>query len=212
MKRTYPLLSTLLLSLIGLLPFTASSANQTVQIEVIIFQSLALSGWTEEYWPSDLDMPKMNNLTQLNAQDNYAKRLTSEQLTLTNEVAKMTTQRGYDVLAHFGWRQQAHANTSAKAILIDTQLQQRRQGVSNLIGTLRMYQGRFSHIEIDLELDRRIPTPIKERFAQHQQIAPEWLPESWRFQIKESRRIRPGQLHYIDHPLFGILVKIDTLR
>jgi hypothetical protein len=201
----------LILFLFIFAPLQSAKAS-TLQVEVIIFQTLALSGWTEEYWPDDKPAPVLDNITQLNGQDGYAKRLPNSKLSLTKEVEKMTNERGYDVLAHFGWRQPANTSQQAKPILIDSQLQQRRQGVSNLLGTLKIYQGRYAHIDIDLELERRIPGPTKQAFAQHQQLSTEWLAESWRFHIKESRRIKSGQLHYIDHPIFGILVKIDTVR
>lgn len=190
----------------------ANDSLPQVYVEVIIFQSLALKGWTEEYWPENQPLPNTSNVTVLNGQDGYARRVGDEQLTLQQERSRMTTDRGYDVLAHFGWIQNAYPRSQAKPIFIDAGIQKRRVGASNLFGTITMYQGRFNHIEIDLELDRRIPHLARERFAEQQQIDLEWLPESWRFQIQESRRVRPGQLHYIDHPIYGILVKVDPIR
>ena len=210
--KSHNLTHFLILLLFILSPFNSAQATSTLQVEVIIFQTLALSVWTEEYWPDDKPTPLLENITQLNAKDGYAKPLPETQLTLKKEVGKMTNERGYDVLAHFGWRQPANSSQQAKPILIDTQLQQNRHGISNLLGTMKIYQGRYSHIDIDLELERKIPTPIKQAFARHQQLSNEWLPESWRFHIKESRRIKSGQIHYIDHPIFGVLVKIETIR
>ena len=31
-------------------------------------------------------------------------------------------------------------------------------------------------------------------------------------ELSESRRVRSGDLHYLDHPKFGIIVRIDTIE
>lgn len=183
-----------------------------VQIEVIIFQSLALRGWTEEFWPDSPELPNVDGATFFNSKDNYAKRLPTESLTLHEDIAKMTPEKGYEVLAHFGWQQPALPRDQALPILIDQTAQQHRLDSSILYGSVRMYQERFAHIEVDLELDRTIPQAIRERFAEHQQEDVDWMTEGWRFPLKEARRVRFGQLHYLDHPIYGVLIKVDQVK
>ena len=205
-----------LTSLISWLPFQVSAEQEKtppkVQIEVIVFQSLALRGWTEEYWPDILELPNTEKATQFNADDGYARLLNAQSFTMNNEVEKMTTDKGYDVLAHFAWQQPAQTREDAKPILIDQFVQQRRLESSILFGTIRMYQERFSHIQVNLEIDRQIPRAILERFTAHQQLDIDWITEGWRFQINESRRVRYGEIHYLDHPIFGVLIKVDRVR
>ncbi|MBE0493882.1 MAG: hypothetical protein IBX48_06020 [Thiomicrospira sp.] len=205
-----------LTSLISWLPYQVSAQQEKsppkVQIEVIVFQSLALRGWTEEYWPDTLELPSTENATQFNAADGYATLLKEASFTLKEEVSKMTTDKGYDVLAHFAWQQPALDREKAIPILIDQFVQQRRLESSILFGTIRMYQERFSHIQVNLELDRQIPQAVLERFTAHQQLDIDWITEGWRFQINESRRVRYGEIHYLDHPIFGILIKVDRVR
>ena len=189
-----------------------SDETPQVRVEVIIFQSLALRGWTEEYWPDIYELPQIENVRYFNATDGYARLLPQEQLTLNNDVAKMTTEKGYDVLAHFGWQQPTLPKDQAEPVLIDQSVQQSRMESSILFGTIRFYQERFAHIEVDIELDRQIPERIRDDFARHQQIDADWMTEGWRFQLKESRRIRPGELHYLDHPIFGVLVKFERVE
>ncbi|WP_052501360.1 CsiV family protein [Thiomicrospira microaerophila] len=182
-----------------------------IQVEIIIFQSLALRGWTEEYWP-DLDgIISTADSRRIAGLDGYAQRLDPDQRTLLEEAGKMTTDRGYDILAHLAWQQPLRSNQLAMPVLIDPSLQLRRANVSRLLGKIRIYQERFIHADVQMELDRQIPTRIRENFANHQQIPIEWLPESWRFKIEESRRVRYGQIHYLDHPIFGVLIKIDRV-
>lgn len=209
------ILAFVLVSWISWLPHQVSAAKAEppkVQVEVIVFQSLALRGWTEEYWPDILELPNTENTTQFNANDHYARLLSEDQFTLKNEVEKMTTDKGYDVLAHFAWRQDALPKEQALPILVDQLVQQRRLESSILFGTIRMYQERFAHVEVNLELDRQIPKAVLERFTAHQQLDIDWLTEGWRFQINESRRVRYGEIHYLDHPIFGVLIKVDRVR
>lgn len=205
-----------LTSLISWLPFQVSAEDEKappkVQIEVIVFQSLALRGWTEEYWPDILELPDTENATQFNAEDGYARLLKPESFTLNEEVEKMTTEKGYDVLAHFAWRQNALSREEALPVLVDQFVQQRRLESSILFGTIRMYQERFPHVQVNLEIDRQIPHAVLERFTEHQHLDIDWITEGWRFQINESRRVRYGEIHYLDHPIFGILIKVDRVK
>lgn len=190
---------------------TNNNLSGDVRVEVVIFQSLALRGWTDEYWP-ELEWPTYNpDLKQFNATDRYARLLKPNQHTLTREVERMTPAKGYDVLAHFAWQQAALPKPRSKPLFIGSNIQQKRLETSTLSGNIRFYQERFGHIEVDLVLDRQIPQRIRNTFYIHQQIDPEWQPQSWRFQLKESRRIRPGELHYLDHPLFGVLIKFERI-
>ncbi|UQB41432.1 hypothetical protein JX580_06980 [Thiomicrospira microaerophila] len=210
MKKLFSSLIILLFLQPGLV--VANPSNEPrVQIEVIIFQSLALRGWTEEYWPEFDGITTTADATFFGALDQYARLVDAEKLSLKDEISKMTTDRGYDVLAHFAWQQPLKSRIDAIPLLIEPSIQLRRAESSPLLGKIRVYQERFIHAEVNMELDRQIPVRIRSRFAEHQQIPIDWLPDSWRFKIEESRRMRFGQLHYLDHPIFGVLIKVDRV-
>jgi len=211
MKKLCSSLMVLLFLHPGLLLANQSDASK-IQAEVIIFQSLALRGWTEEFWPDFDGITRTDDSRRLDGQDGYAKLVEPNQFNLLEEVSKMTTDRGYDVLAHFAWQQTLESNDIASPILIDPAIQTRRADTSPFLGKVRIYQERFIHAEVYIEIDRQIPTRIRERFATHQNIPIEWLLDSWRFKIDESRRVRYGQLHYLDHPIFGVLIQIDRVK
>ena len=187
-----------------------SSAPQ-VHVEIIIFQSLAQRGWTEEYWPLTPGLVLSDQVKRLGDTANWAKVVAPEKLELAEVRSRMTTDRGYDVLAHFAWQQPAFNRNQAQPIIIDSQLQKRRHESSPIYGQVRAYQERFNHVEIKLEFDRRIPANLRERFAEHQGIELAWLPDNWKFVMDESRRVRPGELHYVDHPLFGVLIHVSRV-
>jgi len=181
----------------------ANAKAASYKIEVIVFENLTLKGWTEEYWPEDIELPVTQGSTSVltrNQKPLWIGKRNSELL----GTARQLNKKGYRVIFHQAWSQVAYANKKSPTVLIES-----NQGVgSNLLGTVRLYKTRFAHVDVDLEFERRIPSKILEAFAQNQKITSDQLPTHWRFNLKESRKIKPGELHYIDHPLFGVLIKI----
>ncbi len=102
-----------------------------------------------------------------------------------------------------------------------------------LAGTVRLSLQRFLHVEVDLTLTSDEPLPFQEEHDWHTQRAvilddfdsglisadearsrleslstvPRFL--SWRLQ--ESRRVRSGEVHYLDHPRFGVIVTVTPI-
>jgi len=181
----------------------ANAKAPTYKIEVIVFENLNLKGWSEEYWPEDIELPVTQGSTSVLTRNQKPLWIGKRNSVLIG-TARQLNKKGYRVIFHQAWSQVAYANKEAPTVLIEN-----NQGVgSNLLGTVRLYKTRFAHVDIDLEFERRIPSKILEAFAQNQKLSSSELPTHWRFNLKESRKIKPGELHYIDHPLFGVLIKI----
>ncbi len=178
----------------------AETPNYT--IEVIVFENLALKGWTEERWPDEIELPNTDNSVSLSAPQKsrlYLKKRNTQLTTVAEKVAK-----NYRILFHQAWSQNAYSPKKTPTVLIEND----RAGSSNLLGTVKLYKTRFAHVQFDLEVEKRIPLKVREAVAENQQVDLDYLPTHWRFNLVESRKIKPGELHYIDHPLFGILVQI----
>ncbi|MFO8154488.1 MAG: CsiV family protein [Pseudomonadota bacterium] len=78
-------------------------------------------------------------------------------------------------------------------------------------GTIRIIQTRYLHADIDLLF--RTPDPDERMRAYHRPDLviqdpnrADAVPD--RFRIVDSRRMRSGEIHYIDHPLVGIIVYV----
>ncbi|WP_432695383.1 CsiV family protein [Marinobacterium sp. YM272] len=84
--------------------------------------------------------------------------------------------QGYAILWHGGWFQNVSTGSNP-AIRINT-------GDGRVDGTIRVDRSRYLHFKPDLLLTRG----------------------GTQYQLKQSRRMRSKELHYLDHPLFGILV------
>ncbi len=172
-------------------------------IEVIIFENLALKGWTEERWPDEIELPNTQNSVSLNAPQRSKLAIRTAAPKLTHTADKLS--KHYRIIFHKAWSQNAFSPKNTPTILIEND----RAGGTSLLGTIKLYKTRFAHVQFDLELEKRIPAKVQNAFAQNQQLDPNDLPSHWRFNLIEKRKIKPGELHYIDHPLFGILVKIQ---
>ncbi|GKT11625.1 MAG: hypothetical protein ISEC1_P0592 [Thiomicrorhabdus sp.] len=175
-------------------------ANYT--IEVIIFENHALKGWTEELWPNEIELPSTEVAVDLALHGKHPLWIEPQNKNLTDVTDRM--RRDYKILFHKAWSQNAMLPDETPMVLIESQ----QSEYTNVTGTLKLYKTRFAHVQFDLEVEKRIPEKVREAFANNQQISLEYLPTHWRFNLQESRKIKPGQLHYIDHPLFGILVQI----
>ncbi|WP_321323449.1 CsiV family protein [Thiomicrorhabdus sp.] len=184
----------------------AQAKEDTYSIEVVVFESLALKGWTEEYWPEDIEHPNIEGSTSVDTRGTKPLWINKSNRTLGGAVAKLN-KRGYSVLFHQAWSQVTYANKNAPTVLIESD-----KSGTNMVGTVRLYKTRYAHVDIDLEFDRRIPSKILDSFLQNEKLlSTENPPTRWHFHLKESRKIKSGELHYIDHPLFGVLVKIHKI-
>lgn len=199
LRKIYKLLCLFTLLLFSSFAFSDEKPPK-FQIEIVVFETYALKGWTEEYWPADIDiidtdeaMPEIP--------------LKPESFLLNDEVAKMTPKMGYNILYHSSWIVDALPEDKAKEILIFRPYDAPGSD-SRLQGSIKFWKSRFPHVMVNLELEREIPFKVREDFARQHNIEPDLLPDFWHFQIKESRKIKTGQLHYLDHPIFGALVAI----
>lgn len=199
---------TISMALVSLFAFNAladeSKKPPKFEVEIVVFETLALKGWTEEFWPDNLPIFDLDDSDTISPP-----RLKPDYFLLNDEVSKMTRRMGYNILFHQAWVVDALPEDQAKPIYISVLPD--KDYKSRLEGTLLFYKSRYPHIQANLELERKIPYRIRSDFAKNQNMQEDLLPDFWRFQLKESRKIKTGQIHYLDHPIFGALVEIKYL-
>jgi hypothetical protein len=208
-------LGCLFLASFALPAHAAETDHPNYTLEVIVFETFALKSWTEEYWPEEIELPDYENaisLDELLANPAQYPQLRSIQYRsdaqqLTEQAARLAPQKGYRILFHQAWSQNTAEEASMPLLRIDNH--NRSGAASDVSGTIKLYKSRYAHVDFDLTFERRIPDRVKDDFFAQQQIDTSLAsPEFWRFKLKESRKIRPNQLHYLDHPLFGVLVQL----
>jgi hypothetical protein len=130
--------------------------------------------------------------------------LRRDELELGDAYARIERLGAYQVLAHGGWVQDGLDESAAQPMNLAN------LGVINPQGTLRLYLSRFLHLSVDLKY-----LPSRNGLATEGPTDPDALSELWlepEFRIVEQRRVpRSGELHYVDHPLFGLLFMISPM-
>jgi len=149
--------------------------------------------------------PQPDELTALSpdplAEALRVRPLRPDELKLGNEYRKLEAIPAYEPLLHAGWVQPGLPETDARPFDLAV------LGVANPRGTVRVHLSRFLHITLDLTY-RAAPTDASAF------VASETLGEltlAPRYRLTATRSARSGELHYFDHPAFGVLVRITPL-
>jgi hypothetical protein len=105
---------------------------------------------------------------------------------LVKEAASLARRAGYRVLAHHAWLQPMEEGAAPTRVLIVGN----EGGVRDrIIGTVGIRLSRFLHTEVMFSLPY-------ERTGAYAHLV-------------ETRRMRSEEVHYVDHPLFGALIRIE---
>lgn len=134
-------------------------------------------------------------------------------LTMEDYVRSINRQSHLRPLLHRRWRAPIPERAAPQPIYLasetDASAPATRTGFAKLEGHLSVTVGRYLHFAptlwyhadnlglapIALPVVHALPGPVEGRYMQ----------------MSESRRMRSGDLHYLDHPKFGIVVRIDPV-
>lgn len=161
------------------------------------------------------------------------RRLSSSELKMRADAGRIKRASDLELLAHFGWRQPGLAEERAIPVHISDKLLARPAPeelgqMQELNGTLTLILSRYLHVKADLLY--REPTdesaggyaqtivPTDSMDAQAGQGKNGYMlnqaspaPQQSRYQVyrlQQSVRMRSGETHYMDHPVFGVVVQV----
>ncbi len=204
------------LAMCCLLPGTTLAQSRDYQIEVLVFENLrpgSAPGAT-------LYVPRLGNAISLTGDRAAALGFQQiEQPSMLIEHAEQIKSSGsYRLLRHIAWQQPGLDNSAARGIRINAGSSfkvhlpgdfrdhdrfvpvtlgpafdgnSREIATTKLSGTIKVRLGRFLHLDT-----RLVFTDIDQRRS---------------FRLEQSRKMRSRELHYIDNPRFGLLVRIIPL-
>lgn len=197
-----PLRQTIIVTLLCLmLPVLAlgqwsTTSDDLFEIEVLVFQNHLAYLEGEELWTSDTVNTELPGLAEAIDVRNELKGDSA----VAKAAITLEADGHYRVLIHKRWLQTAEPRSEAKWIRVSDP----NVANQNLEGTLRFYQGRYLHVDLEL-LYRDTGTggssPVELSSASPQI-----------FRISEHRRIRSGEVHYFDHPKFGAMVRVAPVE
>jgi hypothetical protein len=157
----------------------------------------------------------------------YFHALPASELSLATAESILDSSSSYEVIAHVAWRQPGLAEAAAKAVHIEGGPEYRAYATAaqdyggpqlyaepeipvtlkQLDGTVTLVLGQYLHIYTDLVLRRPVTAQVADS-AQHTRTSN----ALHQFRIQGHRRMRSKELHYLDHPLLGILVQVTPLE
>lgn len=213
-------------------------AAKLYQVNVIIFSHITSNALSYENWPNKLMIPNtLGTIDLLNQQTigNYQLR-SDNQFGLKNELDMLSKHPNYHVLLNMSWTQpMASANASQWIHIYGGQpFDQTGQAIQNYGLTQTATTTLSPQASISKPTYWEINGKIKISFQNFYQIyARLYLtePESIiggqadsnaignfqpiplrSFYLNENRNTRLNELNYLDHPLFGMLIKITPSR
>jgi hypothetical protein len=187
-----------LLTIGSVLPSAAVAQEPSVpsyDVELVIFLHLS-SDATDEVWnlesavgeplaiPSDDASPFESTAPTSSAAPALSfPALPASKFKLTAIAEALRRSRNYRPIAHIGWTQPGFARNAAPFLPLNAFV----PASSGLTGEVALSLGRYLHLTLDLAYTGS---------------------DSQRYVLRQSRRMRSNERHYIDHPKFGVIAVV----
>ncbi len=148
---------------------------------------------------------------------NGLNELSSNQYKLANSAANIQQSKHFKLLAHFGWIQPKMSENRALPIMITKDPYDENMPE----GEIRLYVSRFLHMNVDLAQTECIPLQKRPGEAVYKATSSSGSTTTYSgqtseciehtYQFKQRRKMRSKELHYLDNPVFGMLVYISPI-
>ncbi|MCK9530684.1 MAG: peptidoglycan binding protein CsiV [Gammaproteobacteria bacterium] len=187
------------------LPAAAADKQPIYDVEALVFARPS-ADTRVEHWPdrSELSPHQDENARSLlpvrsaPGEPQAFQRLPEETLRLAREYQRLVDAPDLEPLLHLAWVQPGLGRDNAVPVVIEGGT----EPGGHVEGTLRVILARYLHVEADLRYRR--PEDVRDDAEIGDVLdAPHDL-----YRLKESRRMRSKEIHYLDHPLFGVVIVI----
>ena len=211
-----------------LVTITQAQASEVgYEVEVIIFENLSEKYNFTENWPEIVDESPLTKEVKSSGNkdqkelDKIFLTVDKENFKLNTHKSKISNNQNYRVLFHSAWKQKGLARENAIPFPINTKNNnvidnsihntdladtppspEKSKHQSFIKGNVTLILSRYLHLESSLiyyqindgeQEVREADKPDSESFTM-------------KYPVKSERRMRSREIHYIDHPLVGILV------
>jgi len=209
-----------------LLISTASLAHAArwYSVEVLVFTHNNTTERDHENWPTTTPAQLLNELRAADAVErqpagsgNQYQELSPSKFKLGGIRKRLANSPRYRPILHTGWVQEApwrgrdvlqpivfQANTDGAPVGLSP------SRVPDITGTLTLSRKRYLHLDVDLvmhepstQAEAYDQLALNDRFADFSNSGNRPVTA---FRLKESRRLKRGEIHYLDNPAFGLIV------
>ncbi len=171
----------------------AAQAATAYSIEVLIF-SRDNASVNSEYWPS----PDKAPASGISLSGGGYNERSSASFMLKSTDQRIRNASGLRVLYHKSWSQSVRKSRKSQPVAIQAGSMM-PDGYYELEGAITVDRGQYLHFKPDLQLRRNI-------------MLEDGTMRTITAVMGEPRRMKSKEAHYIDHPLFGILVYATPLN
>jgi len=136
-------------------------------------------------------------------------------------IQNLKRSKNYRVIGQNSWFQEIEDQSQAPAILIKTKI----DDGDIVVGEIKAYKKRFLHLDANLYFAEESTDPasfekivkLKEQFKKGEFVVNQinlFENEELEFlyEINHSRKVRSKELHYVDHPKFGVIFQISPTK
>lgn len=182
----------------------AVAEDQNYQIELIVFSHITESALRSEYWPilpPQMVSPRAVELSVL-------KQAPESQWILNNE-DQLLQRHDNSILIHAAW--QVSANDARQGQIVHLQsLEQKNndEEFHELDGSVGIRLERYFNVHFNLRFYLPQSSISQYSLSNMEMINNQTFVS---FKLNRNLRMRSNELNYIDHPLYGVLVKIIAI-
>ena len=196
---------------INSLPFNLEYKYQDLFMSVKIEEDSDLS-FSEDETPSDIE-----SIPTLEVNKSVFEIDSAREFSLSAEVSKIARSRDFRVISTKSWFQNIKDKDAAELIFIDSNF---FKG-TRIFGFFQLYKERFLHFNTKLYLSELDPLFIQDErlmvgknvFNEEKELdIYEEKNQKVLYEVVHSKKFRSGELHYVDHPKFGMLIKLSKAQ
>ena len=196
---------------INSLPFNLEYKFQDLFMSVKIEEDSDLS-ISEDETPSDI-----GSIPTLEVNKSVFEIDSAREFSLSAEVSKIARSRDFRVISTKSWFQNIKDKDTAELIFIDSDF---FKG-TRIFGFFQLYKERFLHFNTKLYLSELDPLFTQDErlmvgknvFNEEKELdIYEEKNQKVLYEVVHSKKFRSGELHYVDHPKFGMLIKLTKAQ
>jgi hypothetical protein len=204
-------------TLLALFFFTLDATASSYQVEIIVFEHLYKNseGEIAQIGLKLPDFANSINLDEFNTDEHSPFKLLPRGLyKLGGVYNELKFSRNYRPLLHMAWQQPALTQSRARGVRVRKIENEVQIGNADLMikidGIIRIRSAQFLHADIDLFY---FINTLSESFIQAN--AGSELANTIQVEfaeLKETRKMKLNELHYFDHPIFGLFLWVSRFN
>lgn len=199
------------------------AGNVGYEVELIIFEDTTEQYKFSENWALEKNNDSEKKESIIKEKENLIfKFIKSENYRLNKQAEKLQKNARYNILYHKAWKQPGLDKKSAVPIIINTDKNTPTEETNGPSSTSSFISGRFKlimsrYLHVDTQLILHKPIKSAKALVQEKSNDPSTTKnidakQYTQYPFTFERRMRSKEVHYLDHPLGGIIVLATPYR